>query len=73
MYHRLSYVNGDVLPFKSLVLYICRSRGTIKSINHSTNGGRTDDPRHHAFDGLSQHPPPPLGHRHIVDVVDGQK
>jgi hypothetical protein len=37
MYHRLSYVYGGVMPFKSLGLYIYRSRGTMKSSNHSTN------------------------------------
>jgi hypothetical protein len=74
MYHRLSSINRGALPFESLVLYIYRPRGTIKSINHSTNGDRTDDPCYHTFDGMSQHrPPPPLGHRHTVDVVDGHK
>jgi hypothetical protein len=29
MYHRLPYVSEGVLPFKSLVLYIYRSRGTM--------------------------------------------
>jgi hypothetical protein len=38
MYHRLPYVFGDALPFKSLVLYIYRPRGIMnQSSNQSTN------------------------------------
>jgi hypothetical protein len=29
MYYRLPYVSGRVLPLKTLVLYIYRSRGTM--------------------------------------------
>jgi hypothetical protein len=35
MYHRLSYVSRGALPFKSLVLYICRPRHN--KINQSFN------------------------------------
>jgi hypothetical protein len=32
------------------------------------------NPRRHTTDSPSQyHSPPPLGHRHTTDVVDGQK
>jgi hypothetical protein len=30
MYRRLPYVSGGALPFKTLVLYIYRSRGTMQ-------------------------------------------
>jgi hypothetical protein len=32
MYHRLPYVSGGFLPFKFLVLYVCRPRDTMEYI-----------------------------------------